>query len=123
MSECMSNFQVHIKACSSEALKSALKIAFMQFSNAAAWQEHEDWLVLYWNKTQDDKNSNLFPSKMNSDTVFSTINSWLKEHKPKESYPNLDGSCSEGFELTTVHARGWSYEIFRIRPIWAHHHK
>lgn len=125
MSDYMDNFEVQITACSQGALKNALKMALMRYDRAEAWAEVEGWLVLYWMKDKDSKPiiTHQFPTKMNADTVLPIISSWLEEKEISEKHPDIDGSCSKGFELTTVHSRGWSYEICRIRPIWAMHHK
>lgn len=120
MSECMSNFKFHFMGCSIESLAPAIKLAMAQNPIVTGWSEDEDWLVFHWH---NDKDVTPLFLAMSWKPLQGIIEHWLEKKKPKEVEPNIDGSCSKGYEILADVRNGWSYEVFRIRPIWAHHHK
>ena len=129
MTEAMDNFRVHVVARSHQALTQAVKLGCMDHTNVEAWSELKDkdgsvWFVLYWHFNPiDAAGFNKFPTKLNADGIIPIVEAWLAEHSPTDPEPDLDGSVSHGFELKANFGSGWSYEIFRVRVIWAEHHK
>lgn len=127
MTEAMDNFKVHVVARSRQALVQTIKLGCMDHTNIEAWAEFKDkdgseWFVLYWH-APSVVGANKFPTKLNADGIVPIVEAWLAEHSPTEKEPDLDGSVSHGFELKANFGDGWSYEVFRVRPIWAEHHK
>lgn len=109
---------VHVRGCRPATLGRAITLA-MDNGTAAAWGEDGEWIVFYWSETKGLK----LPGKMNAEAVAGLVASWLLGRTPVGEKPDIDGSVSRGFELTTESERFDSYEQFRVRPIWAEHHK
>lgn len=121
----MDSFRVHVVACAPETLELAVALA-MDGGTVQAWTVLEskddggEWLALHWATPQ--KSATAFPVPLGATVVLTLVSKWLEGRKPHAAAPDLDGSVSRGFELV-AEKDGWSYEQFRIRPIWAEHHK
>jgi len=125
-SEHMDNFKFHFVGHQIGNLKAALDLATARHNTIAGWTKDEDWLVLYWHGTTTNQGKtkiNPFPSEMSAELIAGFIIGWLRENAPSEREPNIDGSVSRGYEISSKITDGWSYESFRVRPIWAMHHK
>jgi hypothetical protein len=117
--DAMSNSTVHVCGCRPGTLGRAIGLA-MDGGTAAAWADVGEWIVFYWHESKGLK----LPSKMGQEAVAGLVASWLLSQEPRDKRPDIDGSVSKGFELTTEQPdRFDSYEQFRVRPIWAEHHK
>lgn len=135
MSAVMSNFEVVVKGCTKRELGFALAIAVD--GQLQRWDEIDGWFVVGW-APPDNKCGNLFPGKLSADELAPIVARWLNDHPaPRSKYPDIDGSCSQGFELVAGYAgfedagiakgelehRAGFYVEFAVRAIWAEHHK
>ena len=120
-SEHMDNFMFHFIGHQAGNLEAAIDLATARHSSVVGWSKKDEWLVFYWHVKEND-NITPFPSKLGAPSLKSFIMGWLRENCPLGNKPDIDGSVSRGYEILSD-AAGWSYESFRIRPIWAHHHK
>ena len=117
--DAMSNALVHVRCCHAESLRRAIVLA-MADGAVASWAELDGWIVFYWSDSCGLK----LPSKMRADAVVGVVAEWCGAHEPREDSPDIDGSISRGYEMTNAGSdRSDSYEQFRVRPIWAEHHK
>lgn len=125
--EAMDNFRVHVIAKSKQALYQAIKLGCVDCTTIEGWTELKnedgDWFILHWHTATSITKVNKFPTKLNIDGIIPIVEAWLAEHSPTDPEPGLDGSVSYGFELKANFGSAWSYEVFRIRTIWAEHHK
>lgn len=124
MSDAMDNFEVKVVAQSSHALKTAIEMTCTRYKHSNAWIEVGGELIFYWAGSANGKNGGQqeFPIPMSPALLLPLISNWLSKREPLGKYPDIDGSCSKGFELKTP-VGILTYEMFRVRPIWAIHHK
>ena len=115
--ECMDNFEFHYVG--TRNFKEVISLALAKHTSAKAWEEKDGWLIFYWYTTVC---SYPFPVPLKTDALQEFIIEWLRA-QDLGSQPDLDGSCSKGYELLVDPYNTSSYEVFRVRPVWAEHHK
>jgi hypothetical protein len=112
-----------------EALRLAMKIAFLWHSKAKAWAESENGsLVFYWHTVAG---AHPLPVALDADGVADLAMTWLKE-RPVEAYgqePDHDGDNARGFRLSnggpsiTTGKERERYAVVAISPEWIEYHK
>lgn len=117
MKDNMDNFKAHVRGCEADTLKLAVELA-MGDQAIAHWGLDGEWLCFYWSQCAA---AHPLPLPIKANAVIVMAAEWLLQRKPLDAEPDIDGSVSVGFEL--IVAEDHSYELFRVRPIWALHGK
>jgi hypothetical protein len=121
--EAMNNFEVVVEARSSQALGMALDLVMLSHSRFVAWRiTTPPVLELYWSKPPHTPVQD-FMAPLTAQGVLPNVLQWLESVEPTKPKPDIDGSVSKGFRLTSDCKEGWSYVACRIMPIWALHGK
>jgi len=129
--EAMNNFEVVVEARSSQALGMALDLVMLSHNRFVAWRVYRvtkpPVLELYWSKPPHTANEMApvqdFMAPLTAQGVLPNVLQWLESVEPTEPKPDIDGSVSKGFRLTSDCKEGWSYVACRIMPVWALHGK
>lgn len=123
LNEHMDNYAVRVVGHQRATFDLAVRLALGCYATTKAWSVVDGWLVLFWSHGDSDaKNANLLPVPMVATDAAPFIWNWLTRTEPAVKRPDIDGDVSKGFEIQTMNG-GWSYAAFRVRPIWAEHHK
>lgn len=121
--ECCSNYLVKVEAQNFSTLESAIELALLRHFSIWGWSKDtkDNSLVFYWFKQED---ATPFPIPLvKSSELISLCEPYLEKTDPIDSAPNIDGSYARGFRLTCKESSGWSYEAFRVTPVWVLFHK
>lgn len=84
-------------------------------------------IILYWHGVSFDSPTYFkFPVGLTGETLGPIIKEIINDEYPK--MPDLDGSCSKGFYITTGEFWNFldeygSYSLAMITPCWMYHHK
>lgn len=112
-----------------EALRLAMKIAFMWHSKAKAWAEAENGsLVFYWHAVSG---AHPLPVALDAEGASELAIAWLRD-RPVAAYgpePDHDGDNCKGFRISnggpsiTTGKERERYAIVAISPEWIEYHK
>ena len=125
-----SNFHLIVHGNNDEQLEAALSIA-LDDQSVVAWADEDGWFCCYWSR--DIEGVTPTPFKVVNSTIAHTVKNWLREQPEAQTgHYRIDGDyVFEGWQLRAGYyaAREVSpsdnveYEVFRIKPAWAHYAK
>ena len=119
-----SDFEVSVRGIGRELFDAAIKVALYD-RIVVGWREEKEKgsLVLCWGGLLDGKCTPLIvPLKAEEVAQIAWI--WLERQEPNAlSKPDVDGSVSKGFLISSDQKDGWDYVLARIWPVWVTYHK
>lgn len=116
----MDNFAFFMRAYEEGDLRNAIKLV-MGEHHAVSWVEKDYKLSFLWSSVSDDKAQD-FPVPLPPEAVADIVLEWL-DYAEYDLEPDIDGSCSKGFEIEGPPDNEDTYIIFSVKTCWAHHHK
>jgi hypothetical protein len=115
----MDNFEFRLCSYGNNDLKEAIEF-IMDNTTATHCLVEDGTLTFFWGKPGPQTPN--FPVPLDAEAVYPMAKKWLDEADYGEE-PDIDGSCSKGFEMDGPPNDVWNKSIFSLKPLWAHHHK